>query len=408
MGREPPSNEITLIVGAGPGPGPCAVPGPPSSLAASVSGLTVTLGWSAPSAGGSPASYVIEIGSSPGAANLANVDTGSIATSYTASGLETGTYYVRVRAKNACGAGGPSNEIAVAVTGTAIIEASAVIGPGGGSVEVTNVSSPLFGTKVAIPAGALAQATTITISAVSSPPALPHDLERRGPLAEFGPSGLRLRVPLKITIPATSSAGPDDADLIYEFSGRFGLAPNLEDEAENHGQTLDSTTGRLTYSTAHFSGRQRLGSKTVATAVKQARLNHKNPNHTDLADGTIPFSRLNDLLEPRCNCLTRPADSETIRTIIVHSTHSQPWSTFVGEILYATNAPLFAHLYIDKDGTVVRIAPDNVIAPHTGGTDKNGVRPNNYSIGIELFVPKRFPRGTSTAVRPTMTTRKLR
>ena len=43
-----------------------------------------------------PTSYVIQAGSSPGAANLANADTGSIATTFTAGGVPAGSYYIRV------------------------------------------------------------------------------------------------------------------------------------------------------------------------------------------------------------------------------------------------------------------------------------------------------------------------
>jgi len=50
------------------------------------------------------------------------------------------------------------------------IEASAIIGPSGGTVEVTNPSSPLFGVKIEIPPNSLSQETTITIGKPLSPP----------------------------------------------------------------------------------------------------------------------------------------------------------------------------------------------------------------------------------------------
>jgi hypothetical protein len=104
-----PSNEVLLTVG----PGPCTTPGPPSGLTAAVSVGTVVLTWTGSS--GSPTSYVVEAGSSSGLANLANSDLGSAATTYTAIGVGAGTYYVRLRAKGACGISGPSNEITLTV-----------------------------------------------------------------------------------------------------------------------------------------------------------------------------------------------------------------------------------------------------------------------------------------------------
>lgn len=109
-GVSAPSNEATLVVGAG----ACtAAPGPPTALTGSASGSTVTLAW-APS-GGNPTSYVVEAGSAPGLSNLANSDLGSNLPSLTAPNVGRGMYYVRIRGKNACGLGPPSNEIVVIV-----------------------------------------------------------------------------------------------------------------------------------------------------------------------------------------------------------------------------------------------------------------------------------------------------
>ncbi|MBI3493165.1 MAG: right-handed parallel beta-helix repeat-containing protein [Acidobacteria bacterium] len=91
-----------------------AAPGAPGGLAlVSNSGGTVVLSWTA--ASDSPTSYVVEAGSATGASNLANVDLGSPATSLTATGVGGGTYFVRIRGKNACGTGAASNEILVVV-----------------------------------------------------------------------------------------------------------------------------------------------------------------------------------------------------------------------------------------------------------------------------------------------------
>lgn len=105
-----PSNEVMLTVGSGSCTG---APTPPAGLTASIVGSTVTLSWNA--SGGSPQSYRLEAGSSSGLSNLAQVDLGQPATSFTASGVGSGTYYVRVRATNACGISAPSGEVLVVV-----------------------------------------------------------------------------------------------------------------------------------------------------------------------------------------------------------------------------------------------------------------------------------------------------
>ena len=104
----PASNEITVRVGA------CAAaPGPPTGFSAQVSGNQVTLSRIPPAGGNGVSSYIVEAGSSTGASDLTAGDTGSVATSYDATAVGPGTYFVRVRARTACGASAPSNEVTV-------------------------------------------------------------------------------------------------------------------------------------------------------------------------------------------------------------------------------------------------------------------------------------------------------
>lgn len=106
-----PSNEAVMVVG---GAGPCAgPPGAPSGLLSNVQGATVSLAWSPASAG--PTSYVLEAGSFSGSTDLVVNDLGNAGTSMTATGVGAGTYFVRIRGRNACGTGAPSNEVTVVV-----------------------------------------------------------------------------------------------------------------------------------------------------------------------------------------------------------------------------------------------------------------------------------------------------
>lgn len=91
-----------------------APPGAPTTLTGSVTASTVTLTWTPP-AGLPPSSYVVEAALAPGGAAIASLPV--TATSLTVPNVPNGTYYVRVRALNADGASGPSNEIAVTVGG---------------------------------------------------------------------------------------------------------------------------------------------------------------------------------------------------------------------------------------------------------------------------------------------------
>ncbi len=86
-------------------------PGAPTRPYAIVDNYAVWLAWS-PGEGGSPSSYLIEAGLTPGATfvNLATP-----ANSYLAARVGSGRYYVRVRAVNASGVSPPSEEVVVVV-----------------------------------------------------------------------------------------------------------------------------------------------------------------------------------------------------------------------------------------------------------------------------------------------------
>ena len=108
-GTGPASNEVNFTVA----PGCTTAPPAPPLLQSSVSGRMVTLTWTAP-LNGVVAAYAIEAGSAPLLANLAVVNTGSVATTFSANAAP-GTYFVRVRALAACGSSPPSPEVVVDV-----------------------------------------------------------------------------------------------------------------------------------------------------------------------------------------------------------------------------------------------------------------------------------------------------
>jgi hypothetical protein len=70
------------------------------------------LTWSA--AAGNATTYVIEAGTASGLADLGTLPTGYLDTTFSTP-VPAGTYFVRIRAANAFGASGPSNEVVVVV-----------------------------------------------------------------------------------------------------------------------------------------------------------------------------------------------------------------------------------------------------------------------------------------------------
>ena len=114
-GTSAPSNEIVVTVGGG---GACNLaPAVPTGLTTSSSGSNVSISWQRPAVGCAPTSYILQAGSAPGQSNLANFNTGSDSTSFSAGGVGAGTYYIRVIAVNAAGASGPSQDVPLVVGG---------------------------------------------------------------------------------------------------------------------------------------------------------------------------------------------------------------------------------------------------------------------------------------------------
>lgn len=98
-GDSEPTPDLVLV--------PPGAPQAPTSFAISRVNGNAHLRWNAP-AGPAATGYVIEVGSAPGLTDITRLDVGNI-TQFSAP-APAGTYYVRVRARNARGPGLPSNE----------------------------------------------------------------------------------------------------------------------------------------------------------------------------------------------------------------------------------------------------------------------------------------------------------
>ena len=81
-------------------------------------------------------------------------------------------------------------------------EASGVVGSDGGSVEVTDPDSDLYGARVEIPAGALSEEQEISISKASTIPEPPNDrFQVQGSAVTLEPSGLTFNKPVTVELP---------------------------------------------------------------------------------------------------------------------------------------------------------------------------------------------------------------
>jgi hypothetical protein len=91
-----------------------------------------------------------------------------------------------------------------------------VIGPEGGTIEVTDTTSTVYGVKVKIPAGALAQETNIVIQSKWFASILPTGLTSDYPIVEFSPATTFLK-DIQIALPVKSIPLGDDGKILSAF-----------------------------------------------------------------------------------------------------------------------------------------------------------------------------------------------
>jgi len=135
-------------------------PGAPTSVAASVAGTRVTLSWRPSTTGAAATSYIVDIGTTSGASNIAqDYNVGNVLS--VGGDLGKGTYYARVRAANAAGVSASSNEVRFSV-------GKRLRTPGNLAVNWTGTTATLSWTAPAAD-GADEVATSYVIEAGTSP-----------------------------------------------------------------------------------------------------------------------------------------------------------------------------------------------------------------------------------------------
>lgn len=106
-GLSPVFDEQMLVVGDGPAP-----PRRPRIVASRVAGSTVSLTWQPPAGGADR--YVLEAGTAFGLSDIGTFDVGA-STTFAATNVPPGTYFVRIRARNVRGLGLPTVDVPVSI-----------------------------------------------------------------------------------------------------------------------------------------------------------------------------------------------------------------------------------------------------------------------------------------------------
>lgn len=144
-------------------------------------------------------------------------------------------------AASACGTSEPTE------LGSVHVKSETIVAAAGGTVEVTAADdyAPFVGTKVEIPAGALARDTKITVD-VYSDSLMDDEAQAAGPAVELGPDGTQFSSPVRITLPFTEDLDEDHV-RVYVRHGD-GTTEVIMPEAI----TLDLDNRRLSFEVDHF------------------------------------------------------------------------------------------------------------------------------------------------------------
>lgn len=116
----------------------------------------------------------------------------------------------------------------------------------GGTIVVSSGDSQaLAGTKISIPAGALAADTSITIT-LSKDAIAPAGIKSAGPVADFGPDGLKFATPATVTLPYAAGTAAKDLVIVGIESNGARLRIGRKD------LTVDEGARTVTFKIAGF------------------------------------------------------------------------------------------------------------------------------------------------------------
>lgn len=144
----------------------------------------------------------------------------------------------------------PGTYLSVEIKQELPIEASKTVGSGGGEIIIDDINSPIYGTRVDIPAGALTEESTISLfltpifQEISDP-----RLIRNMPVIEFSSSAEQtlFSLPINISIPLRDYDPVDSKlPLVLHYNEESGAW-------ETVAALLDINTGILTFEASHFS-----------------------------------------------------------------------------------------------------------------------------------------------------------
>jgi formylglycine-generating enzyme required for sulfatase activity len=154
-----------------------------------------------------------------------------------------------------CGGGGVRGARGVALAnGGGTIQAT--IGLGGGPIEVTDPTDPLFGASIDIPPGAVDEDTIISMTKASLTNDMPNHVQSAGIVVEFGPDGMVFNADITITMPyndVNDDGIVDGTGIDEEYVAVYTYDKEMEKWLCLKKTDQDTVNNTVTCTTNHFS-----------------------------------------------------------------------------------------------------------------------------------------------------------
>lgn len=158
--------------------------------------------------------------------------------------------------------------------------ASEVIGSAGGTVEVTNLSSPLYGIKVEVPPDALNTDSTISIETTTSSPSHNADSQASSTIFELKSTNASyFNIPVTVTVPYDESLVDDES-----YIGLFIYNLSTDSWQSTTTYEIDTSNNTISAATMHFSIFQVVSMYLVAIGVNVDTGFRPDPNGFDITN----------------------------------------------------------------------------------------------------------------------------
>ena len=150
-----------------------------------------------------------------------------------------------------------------------------------------NDSEELAGTKLVVPAGALAEAVNLTVNYQAQAIVMAAD-EAAGPVAQFGPAGTRFGIPARVTIPVRLRSEQSSSRLYVDVLESTGERARLEGADLSYNEADSTVSFEVSHFTSFQAGVRGVDQASPNPVAPDATEDQVSPNDAGFLPATDP------------------------------------------------------------------------------------------------------------------------